>query len=117
MTPQAVWVANDGLATPDIPSVSRIDPATNKVVATIPLGATRACCVDHMGVIAAAGAVWTILPQANMAVRIDPATNEKTVFRLGYPPCGYIAADENAVWSTGEAAPMSSAVSMCAGTA
>ncbi len=54
-----------------------------------------------MGVIAAAGAVWTVVPQANMVVRIDPATNEKTVFRLGYPPCGYIAADENAVWSTG----------------
>ena len=41
VTPRAVWVANDGLATPDIPSVSRIDPATNKVVATIPLGADQ----------------------------------------------------------------------------
>jgi virginiamycin B lyase len=101
VTPRAVWVANDGIATPDIPSVSRIDPATNKVVATIPLGPTSACCADHMGVIAAGGAVWTVLPQANMAVRIDPATNEKAVFRLGYPPCAYVAADENAVWSTG----------------
>jgi virginiamycin B lyase len=103
VTPRAVWVANNGLATPDIPSVSRIDPATNKVVATIPLGPTSACCALHMGVIAAAGAVWTVTPQANMAIRIDPATNEKTVFRLGYPPCAYIAADESTVWTTGGA--------------
>jgi streptogramin lyase len=70
-------------------------------VATISLGPTIACCSDHMGVIAAGGAVWTVTPQANMAIRIDPATNEKTVFKLGYPPCAYLAADESTVWSTG----------------
>jgi virginiamycin B lyase len=103
VTPSAVWVANAGLATPDIPSLSRIDPATNKVVATIRLGPTSACCALHMGVIVAAGAVWTVVPQANMAVRVDPATKRKTAFRLGYPPCAYLAANAVAVWTTGGA--------------
>jgi YVTN family beta-propeller protein len=75
VTPRAVWVANDGRATPDIPSVSRIDPATNRVAATIPLGPTSACCALHMGVIAAGGAVWVVVPQRDTVVRIDPATN------------------------------------------
>jgi YVTN family beta-propeller protein len=101
VTPQAVWVANDGLATPDIPSVSRIDPATDKVVATTPLGPTSACCALHMGVSVAGGAVWVVVPQANMMVRIDPASNEKTIFQLDYPPCAYLDADESTVWSTG----------------
>ncbi|MDX6540536.1 MAG: virginiamycin lyase [Gaiellales bacterium] len=101
VTPQAVWVANNGRAAPDVPSVSRIDPATNTVVATIPLGPTSACCALHMGVIAAAGAVWTVVPQANQVVRIDPATNAKTVFKVDFPPCAYLAADERTVWATG----------------
>jgi YVTN family beta-propeller protein len=103
VTPRAVWVANDGLATPDIPSVSRIDPASNKVVATIPLGPTSVCCALHMGVIAAGGVVWVVVPQANSVVRIDPETNEKTVFKLDFPPCAYLDADESSVWSTGGA--------------
>ena len=85
------------------PSVSRIDPASNKVVATIPLGPTSACCALHMGVIAAGGVVWVVVPQANSVVRIDPATNEKTVFKLDFPPCAYLDADESTVWSTGGA--------------
>ena len=101
ITPNAVWVANDGVATPDTPSVSRIDPATNKVVATIPLGPTNACCSLHMEVIAAGGVVWAVVPQGNSVVRIDPETNEKTVFKLDFPPCAYLDADESAVWSNG----------------
>ena len=103
ITPNAVWVANDGVATPDTPSVSRIDPATNKVVATIPLGPTNACCSLHMEVIAAGGVVWAVVPQGNSVVRIDPETNEKTVFKLDFPPCAYLDADESTVWSTGGA--------------
>jgi DNA-binding beta-propeller fold protein YncE len=103
VTPRAVWVANDGLASPDVPSISRIDPSTNKVVATIALGPTSACCALHMGVIAALGAVWTVVPQANMVIRIDPATNDKSVFHLDYPPCAYLAADASTVWSAGGA--------------
>jgi YVTN family beta-propeller protein len=103
VTPRAVWVANAGLSTPDIPSLSRIDPATNKVVATIPLGPTSECCSDHMGVSVAGGAVWVVVPQGNVVVRIDPATNEKTVFKLDYPPCAYLDADTRALWSTGGA--------------
>jgi DNA-binding beta-propeller fold protein YncE len=103
VTPRAVWVANDGLATPDIPSLSRIDPASNKVVATIPLGPTSACCALHMGVTVAGGAVWVVVPQANMLVRIDPANNQKTIFKLDYPPCAYVDADATTAWSTGGA--------------
>jgi YVTN family beta-propeller protein len=102
VTPRAVWVANDGLATPDIPSVSRIDPARNKVVATIPLGPTSACCALHMDVSVARGAVWVVVPQANMVVRIDPATNEKTAFKLDYPPCAYLDADTSTLWTSGQ---------------
>jgi streptogramin lyase len=54
-----------------------------------------------MGVIAMPGAVWTVVPQANMVVRIDPATNHKSVFHFDYPPCAYLAADESTVWATG----------------
>lgn len=103
VTPQAVWVANDGVAAPDIPSISRIDPRTNKVVATIALGPTSACCALHMGVITAVDAVWTVVPQANALIRIDAATNHKVVFQLDYPPCAYLAAGERTVWSTGGA--------------
>ena len=103
VTPRAVWVANDGLATPDTPSVSRIDPATNKVVGTIPLGPTSVCCAQHMAVIAAGGAVWVVVSQGNEVVRIDPATNGTTIFRLDYPPCAYLDADEGTVWSSGGA--------------
>ena len=63
----AVWVLNgDG-------SVSRVDPATNKVVATIQLGGDTSAG----DITAGAGAVWVSLPGAPI-VRLDPRTNRAT---------------------------------------
>ena len=96
VSPGAVWVANAGG-----PSVSRIDPATNRVVATIRVGPKRACCAEHMRLIAVPRAVWAAVPYGHRLVRIDPATNRLVgTAALDYEPCGYIAADRTGgVWS------------------
>jgi YVTN family beta-propeller protein len=96
VSPGAVWVATAGG-----PSVSRIDPATNRVVATIRVGPKRACCAEHMSVIASPRAVWAAVPYGNRLVRIDPATNRVVATAtLDYEPCGYLAADRTGVWSS-----------------
>jgi len=97
VSPGAVWVVTAGG-----PSVSRIDPATNRVVATIRVGPKRACCAEHMSVIASPRAVWVAVPYGNRLVRIDPATNRVVATAaLDYEPCGYLAADRTGVWSSG----------------
>lgn len=99
VSPGAVWVANAGG-----PSVSRIDPATNRVVATIRVGPKGDCCADHMNLIASPRAVWVALTNGDGIVRVDPATNRVVATaRLAYQPCGFLAADETGVWSTGGA--------------
>jgi virginiamycin B lyase len=60
----AVWV----LSPPDH-GVTRIDPATNEVVATIPVGRAPS------GLAVGAGAVWVSRRSDGAVVRIDPATN------------------------------------------
>lgn len=97
VSPGAVWVATAGG-----PTVSRIDPATNRVVATIAVGPKRACCAEHMSVIASHRAVWAAVPYGNRLVRIDPATNRVVATAaLDYEPCGYLAADRTGgVWSS-----------------
>ena len=96
ISPGAVWVANAGG-----PSVSRIDPATNRVVATFGVGPKRACCAEHMRLIASPRAVWAAVPYGHKLVRIDPATNRVVgIAALDYEPCGYLAADRTGgVWS------------------
>ena len=97
VSPGAVWVADAGG-----PSVSRIDPATNQVVATIRVGPKRACCSQHMMLIAAPGALWVAVPNANRIVRVDPATNAVTAtIKLPYSPCAFLAVGETGVWSAG----------------
>ncbi len=96
VSPGAVWVATAGG-----PSVSRIDPATNRVVATIPVGPKRACCAEHMSVIASPRAVWVAVPYGKRLVRIDPATNRVVATAaLDFEPCGSLAADRTGVWSS-----------------
>jgi YVTN family beta-propeller protein len=97
VSPGAVWVANAGS-----PSVSRIDPMTNRVVATIRVGRHAACCSEHMSLAAVPDSVWVAIPNGNAVVRIDPATNAVTsTVKLPFAPCGFVAADETAVWSAG----------------
>ena len=84
------------------PSVSRIDPDTNRVVATIRVGPKVACCSEHFSLIAAYGAVWVGIPNENRIVHLDPAANRVVAsVKLPYPPCAFLAADSDALWSTG----------------
>ena len=96
VSPGAVWVANSGG-----PTVSRIEPSTNRVVATIRVGPARAAS-EIMSVTAGAGAVWVGVPNLNAVVRIDPATNAVvSTIRASGQTCGFLAADQNAVWAAG----------------
>jgi DNA-binding beta-propeller fold protein YncE len=84
--------------------VSRIDPATNVVVATIPLGAQFCCGPNEIGT--TPDAVWVGVPNLEAApelVRIDPATTTvSAVIRPGKGAVnGGIVAEGDEVWATG----------------
>src|SRR5262249_12918612 len=97
VTPGAVWVADVGG-----PSVTRIDPTTNRVVTTIRVGRNRDCCSQHMGVTASRDAVWTTLESRRRIVRIDPRTNRVVgAAELDFIPCGFLASSAGNVWSAG----------------
>jgi DNA-binding beta-propeller fold protein YncE len=71
-------------------------------VATIRVGPKRDCCAEHTNLIASPRAVWVALPNGKSIVHVDPATNRVVgTKRLGYPPCGFLAADGTGVWWTG----------------
>jgi hypothetical protein len=94
-TPGAVWVANHhGNPTG---SLSRIDPATNAVVETVPAGKAQDCCGPQW-VAATDSAVWTDVPNLNAVVRVDPATNSVAATIADPPACGGVAAATDAVW-------------------
>jgi DNA-binding beta-propeller fold protein YncE len=87
----AVWVTNSN------GTVSRIDPGTNRVVATIPL--PRAGPRPE-AIAAGAGMVW-VAASAGMVWRIDPARNQVVgkvdTGRLLYKPIS-LAVQDDAVW-------------------
>ena len=84
----AVWVKNLGEET-----VSRIDPGTNNVTATIKIGA------GAFGYLAAGeGSVWATNNDANTVSRIDPRSNTVVAsIPVGENPQG-IAVGSGAVW-------------------
>ena len=84
----AVWVKNHADQT-----VSRIDPATNTVTATIPIGA------GAFGYLAAGeGSVWATNNDANTVSRIDPRSNAVVAtIPVGENPQG-IAVGSGSVW-------------------
>jgi virginiamycin B lyase len=86
-TGDAVWVL-----TPSDGSVSRIDPAANRVVATIPVGRGPGALT------VAGGVVWVALPGNGGLGRIDPASNRSTVVRVPRCQAGELAAGEGALW-------------------
>ena len=98
VSPGAVWIADTGG-----PSVTRIDPATNHVVATLRVGPNRECCAERMNLTASGDAVWVANSAANRIVRVDPRTNRVVAsIKLGhFTPCGFVVADQSAVWSAG----------------
>lgn len=83
----AVWVHNAERGI-----VSRIDPKTNKVVATIPVG-------QGLGdVVLGPGAVWVATRDDDTVSRIDPTTN-RVVASIKLPlPAGFLAVSPGAVW-------------------
>jgi hypothetical protein len=88
----AIWTSNVNAG-----SVTRIDPATNRVVTTIPVWPTNSCgpepstdCSAPTAIAFTPGAVWVVLHHEWKVVRIDPATNAvvATVSLGSGPPQG-----------------------------
>ncbi len=82
----SVWTGRN-----DRQAVLRLDPASGRVVATIPVG-------FHVFNLAAdAASVWVVSFEDNMVARIDPATNIVTVRQsLLHAPSGVVVADGSA---------------------
>jgi virginiamycin B lyase len=85
----AVWVMNEGDGT-----ISRIDPATDSVTATI-LVATRP--VQGGDIAVGGGFVWARISD-QLVAKVDPTTND-VVARYGPEAgSGSVAADDTAAW-------------------
>ena len=67
---EAVWIAS-----PDGPTVTRIDPDTRKVVARIPVSGEEALDGGVYHIAVGAGGVWVVDDNDQEVVRIDPRTN------------------------------------------
>src|SRR5262245_46205510 len=96
IAPDAVWISNQAKN-----SISRIDPASNKVVATVKVG--RAPC---SGLAVGFGAVWVPSRGDARVDRVDAATN-KVVAQIATPVGdseGGIAAGEGGVWMVADEA-------------
>jgi YVTN family beta-propeller protein len=96
--PGAVWVSvndfSDGGA--EIHAVVRVDPATNEIVATIPVGTVGNLAVGS-------NAVWSIESidaPLDTVIRIDPATNQVTETIPVGPYAFDVAVDATGVWVT-----------------
>ena len=93
-----VWVANhNGEPTT---SVSKIDPATMRVVDVIPVGA--ATDAGPVWILSSAGSIWTnVNSDPNVVVRIDPHTDRILATIPAPSACAQLAADDTAVWGAG----------------
>ena len=90
LTPNALWVANSPLN-----SIHRLDPQTNQVAATIPVG-KKPCS----GLAAGFGSIWVPSCGDKTLSRIDETTNRITA-TLPYGPAdseGGIATSPDAAW-------------------
>lgn len=83
----AVWVHNSAQAT-----VVRVDPKTNQVVATIPVGHGSGDL--RLG----AGFVWVVNHDDGTVSKIDPQTNTVVATIALPPPLGFLGASPGAVW-------------------
>lgn len=90
----AIWIANHRGG-----SVSRSDPATNSVVATVKVGAPGPGGPHAIGL--GLGSIWVSAGNAGAVVRIDPTTNaiQATIqVAASASACGGFAIGEGAVW-------------------
>jgi virginiamycin B lyase len=91
ITPDAVWVAG---SKPD--SIQRIDPKTNKVVASVPLTAEACSGLEY-----AFGSIWVpVCTTPPTTIRIDAKTNQiSATLNIGpAAPEGGIAASADSIW-------------------
>ncbi len=88
----AIWVASDNGANDRGGLVARIDPATNAVVASVPVDPGTWYLTYGFG------AVWAVSAAKQSLQRIDTATNAVTAtIPLGKEP-GFLIAGEGGVW-------------------
>jgi virginiamycin B lyase len=73
--------------------VTRIDAATNRVLARIPVGR------EPGAMAVAGGAVWVSLPRRGGLGRIDPAGNRLTLVPVRQCCVGELAGGERALWA------------------
>jgi streptogramin lyase len=87
---------DDGLSRIGPMSIGVVDPATNELVADIPLGFTSSLMA------AGPGYIWVVDPEGNTLTRIDPDTMEIVPPTRGIPASGGIpvglAVGEGSVW-------------------
>ena len=89
-TAQPASVSSEPTLTPRFDSVQRIDPATNKLVATIGVGR------DPGGVAAGEDAVWVTSKLEGTVSRIEPKTGEvKKTVPVGDHPFDVVVADRH----------------------
>jgi len=86
--PDAVWLLTDIKGV-----LSRIDPATNKVVAEIEVAPGSVACVY------AEDAVWISSPEKSVVTRVDPKTNKATDTIAVGPGPRFLTAGAGAVWT------------------
>ena len=86
--PEAVWMVTDPKGT-----LSRIDPATNKVSAEIAVAPGSVACVY------AEGAVWVSSPEKSVITRVDPKTNAATDTIAVGPQPRFLTAGAGSVWT------------------
>lgn len=87
----AVWIVTEG-RTGELDALARIDPRSNAITDTIPLG--------HLGggVAVGEGAVWVTAPEDGVLVRVDPVSLEIVDEVEGLAQPAWVATGEGAVW-------------------
>ena len=96
ITDKGVWLANTHAGT-----VTRLDPATNKIADTITVGPTGASGPNWLAL--GLGSIWVDVPNNGTVARIDPLTGklQATIKApLQFTPCGGFAIGTRAAWLT-----------------
>jgi len=91
----AIWVPSDLDG-----SISRVDPLTNEVSATIQLATSRSCTLCWGAVTTHAGSVWATSSSARLALLgIDPSSNRVTTsMPLPVFPSAVLSTSDGLVW-------------------
>ena len=87
----AMWLVTDG-GKGVFNALARIDPESNSVTETIPLG--------HVGggVASGGGAIWVTAPDDGLLLRVDPATGKVEAEVKGLSQPSWLAVGEGGVW-------------------